>query len=111
MTSTTPLLLLLDSFLSQDSERIREARARIRQIVANASDGNPALKAAALAPIDNRSASSTCTLLQDVDMILAAFPNLASVASDHDGSLPLHFAASIGNVQVATRILSQVRLP
>ena len=108
MTSTTPLLLLLDSVLSQDQGRIRDARTRIRQIVADASDGNPALKAAALAPIDNRAVSFDY-LLQDVDMILTAFPNLAAVRSDHDGSLPLHFAASIGNVQVATRILSHVR--
>lgn len=107
MTSTTPLLLLLDSILSQDQQRIRDARTRVRQIVADASEANPGLKAFALAPLDGRTESFDY-LLQDVDMILTVFPNLASVTSEHDGSLPLHFAASIGNVPVATRILSQV---
>jgi len=76
-------------------------------MVANTSDDNPALRAAALAPIDTHQ-SPSLTLYQDVDMILTAFPDDTSVASGHDGSLPLHFAASIGDVQVATRILSQV---
>ena len=88
--ATTPLLLLLDSVLSQDATRIQEARTRIRQLVDNA-------------PMTNQ-----FDLLQEVDMLLNAFPNLASVASTHDGSSPLHFAASIGDVSVARRILIQV---
>ena len=111
MTSTTPLLLLLDCILSQDHGQIRAARARVRQIVADASDANSALKAAALSPINygDNAASFHNLLQEDVDMILTAFPHIASVKSDSDGSLPLHFAASIGNVPVATRILRQVR--
>lgn len=97
MTSTTPLLFLLDSVLSQEPARIREGRTRIREVVAKVSPGLAA-----------RPVQQGCDfLVQDVDMLLTAFPNLASVASTHDGSLPLHFAASIGNVKAATRILSQ----
>lgn len=99
MTSTTPLLLLLDSVLSQEADRIRDARTRIREMVAKL---NPAL-AARPAP------KGSSALLHDVEMLLTAFPNLASVESTHDGSLPLHFAASIGDVRVARRILTQVR--
>ena len=98
MTSTTPLLLLLDSVLSQEPDRIRDARTRIRQVVAKV---NPEAAAQPMMQGPN-------FLIQDVDMLLTAFPQLASQKSTHDGSLPLHFAASIGNVQVATRILSQV---
>jgi hypothetical protein len=89
MTSTTPLLLLLDSILSQESERIREARNRIRQVVAKVDPG------LAARPVEQ----GPSFLIHDVDMLLTAFPNLASVQSSHDGSLPLHFAASIGDVQ------------
>ncbi|CAB9522136.1 Ankyrin repeat-containing protein [Seminavis robusta] len=96
MAATTPLLLLLDSVLSQDAARINEARTRIRQLVIQANGQAPA-------PTN----PSHFSLLQEVDTLLTPYPHLASVASTHDGSLPLHFAASIGDVQVATRILSQ----
>jgi hypothetical protein len=99
MPATTPLLLLLDSVLSQDNERIREARTRIRQLESNA-DGD-----APLAPLE-----TNFSLLDEVDMLLRFFPNVASVASSQDGSFPLHFAASIGHVKVASRILNQVSL-
>jgi hypothetical protein len=97
MPATTTLLLLLDSVLSQDNERIREARTRLRQLVSNAKGGAP------LAPLD-----ANFSLLDEVDMLLSYFPNVASVASTHDGSYPLHFAASIGQVKLATRIFNQV---
>ena len=99
MAATTPLLLLLDSVLSQDSDRVKEARTRFRQLVSNANGGAP------LAPLDDK-----FSLLDEVNMLLNYFPNAASVASTHDGSLPLHFAASIGQVEVASRILNQVKL-
>lgn len=120
--TTTPLLLLLDSILSQDAERILRTRQAVYRIVMNAKEASSttrhraaAVEAAALIVDDTatRSAAqqqqhpSSCTLLRDVDMILATFPSLASIASAHDGSLPLHFASSIGNVGVAARILSQ----
>lgn len=98
MTSTTPLLLLLDTVLSQEADRIRDARTRIRQVVAKVNLG------LAGRPLQQ----GANYLMQDVDLLLTAFPNLCSVQSTHDGSLPLHFAASIGDVKVATRILSQV---
>lgn len=118
MTSTTPLLLLLDSILSQEADRIRDARTRIRSVVSKAAtekddptispDRQLIITAAlqAAAPIDGP-ASVQC-LLQDIDLLLTAFPQLASKASGHDGSLPLHFAASMGNVEVARRIFDSV---
>ena len=40
---------------------------------------------------------------------MAYLPQLAQIASKHDSSLPLHFAASIGNVRVAGLLLEQYR--
>jgi ankyrin repeat protein len=104
MTSTTPLLLLLDSILSQEPDRIRQARARISETVEKAGITPNTFEERAL-PSPGAAANN---IVQDVKILLSAFPNLASVPSSHDGSLPLHFAASIGNVQVAHLLLQAV---
>jgi hypothetical protein len=41
--------------------------------------------------------------------LLQVFPEFASYPSQRDVSLPLHFAASIGNIQVASLLMSKVR--
>jgi hypothetical protein len=53
------------------------------------------------------SATSLCNILE---ALLNQYPTLAQIPSDHDGSLPLHFAASLGIVPVAMSIWQRVRL-
>jgi hypothetical protein len=43
-----------------------------------------------------------------VGMLIKNRPDLACVASEHDNSLPLHFAASIGDVSVADMLVAAV---
>jgi hypothetical protein len=52
------------------------------------------------------SATSLCNILE---ALLNQYPTLAQIPSDHDGSLPLHFAASLGIVPVAMSIWQRVR--
>jgi hypothetical protein len=111
--SSTPLLFLLDGVLSQDDDRVNEAVHEIQRLV-------PSLQpAATVAPSDNTALATTATasaslctdsvqLCRIVTALLEHCPELASVRSEHDGSLPLHFAASLGNVQVAQTILEKV---
>ena len=47
-------------------------------------------------------------LIAIVDQLLKHLPHLAYTASQHDGSLPLHFAASLGNISVAQILLQNV---
>jgi ankyrin repeat protein len=49
--------------------------------------------------------TSSMSLCIVINALLQQYPHLAHIASDHDGSLPLHFAASLGNVPVAISIL------
>ena len=107
MSSPTPLLLLLDSILSQDEADVRSAvqgivqRLRLvgidLQLGGGGDDDDLAL------PL--RSTESLCLIIQTVGV---AFPAWAQTPSD-DGSLPLHFAASLGKPQVARLLLAQVR--
>jgi ankyrin repeat protein len=91
----TPLLLLLDGVLSQDEQRTREAVHQIQ-------DSNiPGLPEEELP----RLLSSASTLEQMVASLMKHRPEWAAVASARDGSLPLHFAASIGSIPLARLIL------
>jgi hypothetical protein len=103
--STTPLLFLLDGVLSRDEVRVATAVNEIAQLIhphqlfpdganTTAAHESPCTSQAALCYI------LTC--------LLTHHPEFASMRSEHDGSLPLHFAASLGNVQVASIILSKV---
>jgi hypothetical protein len=63
--------------------------------------------------IQESSSPGTCTSATSLSNILEAllnqYPTLAQIPSDHDGSLPLHFAASLGIVPVAMSIWQRVR--
>jgi ankyrin repeat protein len=98
MVTASPLLLLLDSILSQDEARTSQALAQIQAIVPLMkpwSEDNPMRSAVALESI--------------VQTLMKHQPQLAQIASKHDSSLPLHFAASIGNIRVAHLLLEQFR--
>ena len=108
MVSTTPLLLLLDGILSQDESQARSATSQMVDLVPSLglefpekfNDGAEASSSAVLPWL-----RSTERLTRVIRRLMEAFPLLASVPSKHDGSLPLHFAASIGNVHVARLLL------
>lgn len=85
--STTPLLLLLDSVLCQDREQLETAMTQVRALL-------------------QRDEPGLLTLSAIVGQLLAASPNLALVPSEHDNSLPLHFAASIGDIAVAELLIA-----
>lgn len=89
--SATPLLLLLDSVLCQDREQLDTAMNQVRKLLR--SD---------MPPVPN--------LSDVVGMLIKNRPDLACVASEHDNSLPLHFAASIGDVSVADILIAAVSL-
>jgi ankyrin repeat protein len=129
MTSSlnnTPLLLLLDGILSQDEqstsialEQIKKLDPSLASITTSGSenekddsddnddnlDDSPASSSSSsLSPL--RSAS----VLEDiVGRLLGIQPHLARIPSENDGSLPLHFAASIGNIRVTALLLHHYR--
>ena len=88
MPSTTPLLLLLDSVLCQDREQLDNAMQQVRTLVD--------------VPI------SLSNLSEVVHALLEDNPQFASVTSEHDKSLPLHFAASVGDIRVAEILIAKV---
>ena len=99
--TATPLLFLLDGCLSQDEERVQEALQEIVEVIGT--KRMPSL------------AASPCVCPQALCLVLTALltvrPDFCRRPSEHDGSLPLHFAASLGNVQVAYIVFQKVREP
>lgn len=93
--SATPLLFLLDGVLSQDEDRVDEAVEEIRSMGCQIPDGE--------SPCTSKTA--LCDILSS---LLALYPQLASICSNHDRSLPLHFAASLGYVPAAAIVLAKV---
>jgi hypothetical protein len=89
--ATTPLLLLLDSVICQDQDQAQNAMSQVRKL------GVPSS-----VPIQN--------LSEVVRLLLEVKPELASLACEHDKSLPLHFAASLGRVAVAEALIAKVSL-
>lgn len=125
-TTTSPLLVLLDGVLSRDKARVSEAMQMILheyRVVINAT-GNSAHQIFGTeteTTVDNSlqhyrqptqdGTESPCTssasLCIVINALLNQHPYLARIPSDHDGSLPLHFAASLGNVPVAISIMKK----
>ena len=104
--SNTPLLLLLDGVLSQNEQSVGAALEQIAKIESNYYHYNrlPA------ADIERESPLRSALVLEEmVERLLSTQPHLARIASENDGSLPLHFAASIGNIRVATLLLHHHR--
>lgn len=110
--NNTPLLLLLDGILSQNEQSTGTALAQLQEIdpsfryPATATNTSSSLHTAISGESPLRSASA---LEVFVRRLLAIQPHLAQVPSENDGSLPLHFAASIGNIRVASLLLSHYR--
>jgi hypothetical protein len=96
MPLTTPLLRLLDAVISQDDAQIEPATNAVRQTL--------------LPFICIPELITTANLAEVIRLVLRHYPSLASASSIQDGSLPLHFAASLGNVGVASVLYSMVRM-
>ena len=90
MASSSPLLLLLDSVLSNDQDQVHYATNHIHHLCGST---RPSVE----------------SLSEIVTKLLLHFPQMASVQSESDGSLPLHFAASLGEVTIAKAIHDKVR--
>lgn len=90
----TSLLLLLDGVLSQDEDRTNTAMSMIQ-------DDFPSFQLGARNLLKCGIALERC-----VRHILENKPELARIPSDLDGSMPLHFAASIGSIPLARVIFN-----
>ncbi|OEU19638.1 hypothetical protein FRACYDRAFT_235696 [Fragilariopsis cylindrus CCMP1102] len=114
--NNTPLLLLLDGILSQDEQSTSIALEQIKKLdpslasitfsgsVSDNDNDEQSSSSSSLSPL--RSAS----VLEDiVGRLLGIQPQLARIPSENDGSLPLHFAASIGNIRVTALLLHHYR--
>jgi hypothetical protein len=96
MSETTPLLVLLDSVLSKNEEQLISVMEEIAQLTGlQLEDWS--------APL--RSDDCLCYVIQTLGQV---HPSMASAPSEHDGSLPLHFAATLGKAQVAELLWSLV---
>jgi ankyrin repeat protein len=103
----TALLLLLDGVLSQDEQSVGIAFDQIEELDP---DFHKSMRASCIqGPGYESPLRSASALERIVERLLTIKPQLARVASESDGSLPLHFAASIGNIKVATLLLNHHR--
>ena len=96
--------LLLDNLLSQDATGVQTTLTtmwnELPQAVRSAAYPPPPATSSSVPAIDpNR-------VFQHLSLYLQTFPHQAAIASDNDGSLPLHFAASLGDV-LLSRIVWQ----
>jgi len=111
--NNTPLLLLLDGILSQDEQSTSTALKQIErldpafQYLQSIETGS--VTGSTPGPEYESPLRSASALEGIVERLLTIKPELARVASESDGSLPLHFAASIGNIRVAALLLDHHR--
>jgi hypothetical protein len=105
-STISPLLSLLDSVLSRDDARITEAVQSMQDLLQNnnTNDDKNNDVTDRLEPC-----TSTATLCRILSLFLSKRPEMAAEPSDYDGSLPLHFCASLGKVSVANIVLQAVR--
>lgn len=90
MESVSPLANLLEGVHSQRRNQVAEAMTQIRRLMhPSAPDG------------------SSVGLFDVIRLVLATHPELAYKKRD-DGSLPLHHAASLGDIPIAKLLLAKV---
>jgi hypothetical protein len=99
-----PLIQLLDGVLAQSERRVKIAVTEITRMLL---DHNGTILQ--LPHPDQSTLSCVLNLHCLLQTLLQVFPEFASYPSQRDVSLPLHFAASIGNIQVASLLMSKVR--
>lgn len=102
MPETSLLLLLLDTIIGQDASEIRSVMRQVLNEIRSAGIEMSSWNEVA-DPLH-----STDHLCRIIQALIQAKPGIVQIASSHDGSLPLHFAASLGKPKVAQFLLSQV---
>lgn len=102
-SESTPLLLLLDGILSWNEERLELALGEIRILLKNVGIYHIDLPEYNVSLLD-----SSSNLLYIIERLVLLYPQFCAIPSRHDGSLPLHFAASLGDPQIAAVILRSV---
>ena len=101
--SNSSLLKLLDGVLSQDQQCTDAAIEQMKKL-------DPGFDAGSGSSSGFDSPLQCASALENIiERLMKIKPDLARVASESDGSLPLHFAASIGNIKVAALLLKQHR--
>ena len=98
--TATPLLFFLGGCLSRDADRVQEALEEIVEAMESAGCMVPGLAASRCV--------CSAALRQVLNTLVALRPDFFRLPSEHDGSLPLHFAASLGNVEVASIVFHKV---
>lgn len=98
-----PLIQLLDGVLAQSERRVRIAVTEITRMLKQHNGTVLSLPHPESSTLD-----SVLNLHAVLHTLLSEVPEFASYPSQRDVSLPLHFAASIGNIQVASLLMSKV---
>lgn len=93
--TASPLAQLLEGIHGKKREQVDEAMARIRTLLA------PTFKPA----LDGTSQG----LFQVIRCAISQKPELACAINPEDGSLPLHHAASLGDIAISDLLLRTVR--
>ncbi|KAL7570016.1 hypothetical protein ACA910_017060 [Epithemia clementina (nom. ined.)] len=99
-SSTTPLLLLLNELLISHEDGNRQEQ---EEGIRSALDAIHAMVGCGLPPISSPLTSRDLVCI--VKTLLTAHPELSRIPSTAEGSLPLHLAASLGDVNVASVLL------
>lgn len=100
------MLLLLDDMLSQDVGGIQATLRSMRHELP------PGVVASYLPPeysVCQPNFVDPNVIVQHLSIYLQTFPQQAGIASQNDGSLPLHFAASLGDVTLTQVVWQAVR--
>lgn len=95
--SVSPLAKLLEGIHSQRRDQVDSAMTQIRARLLEASD---------LFVMDRSSAG----LREVIRLSLSKHPELACAVNPEDGSLPLHHAASLGDIPICQLLLATVRI-
>ena len=101
MAGSTPLLRLLNSVIAGERADVVSATREVEVLLERHQERLPFSDPSA--PLE-----STEALCATVQMLCRVYPGLVQTESERDGSLPLHFAASLGIPQVASIIFSHV---
>jgi len=96
MVTSSPLTLLLDAILFQNADQVTTALNQIRTLVN-------------LEHLHESPLQSIRALEEIVQALMKHHPQLAKVPSSRDKSLPIHYAASIGNTNIARPLLRMHR--
>ena len=106
---TTPLLILLDELLPRDANDVDQQQHQRTAINKALHDMNEMLVNVGCPSLPRYSFPlETQDVVTILDIFLRTFPSAAYAPSTYDGSIPLHFAATLGNVPIASTIFKFV---